>query len=133
MASGYWRQPKGLFTCGTNGTSCEGIAGTNWHIVAQAEVLKIAKRPPSRREAINLAKHFRKHGAHYFRFLHTPSVEPTNNAMERRFRFVVIGREITQALAVRRDDPGVNASGQYLPSVSNAASQPIVNGTLPIR
>lgn len=63
---------------------------------AQAEVLKVAKRPPSRREAMNIAKRFRKHGEHYFRFLHTPGVEPTNNAMEQRFRFVVIDRKITQ-------------------------------------
>ena len=59
-------------------------------------MLKVAKRPPSRREAQNIAKRFRKHSAHYFRFLDTPGVEPTNNAMEQRFRFVVIDRKITQ-------------------------------------
>jgi transposase len=63
---------------------------------ARREVLKVAKRPPRRREAQNIAKRFRKHGAHYFRFLDTPGVEPTNNAMEQRFRFVVIDRKITQ-------------------------------------
>jgi transposase len=63
---------------------------------ARREVLKVAKRPPSRREAQNIAKRFRKHGEHYFRFLDTPGVEPTNNAMEQRFRFVVIDRKITQ-------------------------------------
>lgn len=62
----------------------------------QREVLKVAKRPPNRREAQNIAKRFRKYGAHYFRFLNTPGVEPTNNAMEQRFRFVVIDRKITQ-------------------------------------
>lgn len=63
---------------------------------AQREVLTVAKRPPSRREALNIAKRFRKYAAHYFRFLDTPGVEPTNNAMEQRFRFVVIDRKITQ-------------------------------------
>ncbi len=63
---------------------------------AQRDVLKVAKRPPSRREAQNIAKRFCKHGTHYFRFLNTPGVEPTNNAMEQRFRFVVIDRKITQ-------------------------------------
>ena len=43
---------------------------------ARREVLKVATRPPSRREAQNIAKRFRKHGEHYFRFLDTPSVEP---------------------------------------------------------
>jgi len=62
----------------------------------QREVLTVAKRPPCRREAQNIAKRFRKYSAHYFRFLNTPGVEPTNNAMEQRFRFVVIDRKITQ-------------------------------------
>lgn len=60
------------------------------------EVLKVARRPPRRKEAQNIADRFRKHGEHYFRFLETDGVEPTNNAMEQRFRFVVIDRKITQ-------------------------------------
>ncbi len=60
------------------------------------EVLKVARRPPRRKEAQNIANRFRKHGKHYFRFLETDGVEPTNNAMEQRFRFVVIDRKITQ-------------------------------------
>lgn len=60
------------------------------------EVLKVARRPPRRKEAQNIANRFRKHGEHYFRFLETDGVEPTNNAMEQRFRFVVIDRKITQ-------------------------------------
>lgn len=63
---------------------------------AQQEVLKVAKRPPCSNKAQNIAKRFRKYSAHYFRFLDTPGVEPTNNAMEQRFRFVVIDRKITQ-------------------------------------
>jgi len=63
---------------------------------AKRGVLKVVKRPPQRGEARNIAERFRKHGAHYFRFLTIPGVEPTNNAMEQRFRFVVIDRRITQ-------------------------------------
>ena len=62
----------------------------------QREVLKVARRPPQRNEAQNIADRFRKHREHYFRFLETDGVEPTNNAMEQRFRFVVIDRKITQ-------------------------------------
>jgi transposase len=63
---------------------------------AKRDVLKVARRPPWRSEARNIAERFRQHADHYFRFLETPGVEPTNNAMEQRFRFVVIDRRITQ-------------------------------------
>jgi transposase len=63
---------------------------------AQRAVLKVARRPPCRSEAENIAQRFRRHAEHYFRFLETPGVEPTNNAIEQRFRFVVIDRKITQ-------------------------------------
>lgn len=63
---------------------------------AERDVLDVVRRAPSRREAKNIAKRFRKHSKHYFRFLHTDGIEPTNNAMEQRFRFVVIDRKITQ-------------------------------------
>ena len=56
----------------------------------KCEVFKLARRPPRRGEALNIASRFRKHGEHYFRFLETEGVEPTNNAMEQRFRFVVV-------------------------------------------
>ena len=59
-------------------------------------VLHVARRPPWRSEAQNIAARFRQHADHYFRFLDTPGVEPTNNAMEQRFRYVVIDRKITQ-------------------------------------
>jgi transposase len=59
-------------------------------------VLTVARRPPRRSEAHNIAERFRQHAEHYFRFLKTPGLEPTNNAMEQRFRFVVIDRRITQ-------------------------------------
>lgn len=63
---------------------------------AKRAVLKVARRPPCRSEAQNIAQRFRRHAEHYFRFLETPGVEPTNNAIEQRFRFVVIDRKITQ-------------------------------------
>jgi transposase len=63
---------------------------------AERSVLEVARHPPRRSEAENIAERFRKHREHYFRFLTTPGVEPTNNAMEQRFRFVVIDRRITQ-------------------------------------
>jgi hypothetical protein len=63
---------------------------------AKRGVLKVARRPPRRSEAQNIAKRFRQHAEHYFRFLETPGFEPTNNAMEQRFRFVVIDPKITQ-------------------------------------
>jgi transposase len=63
---------------------------------AKRGVLKAVRRPPPRSEAQNITQRFREHAEHYFRFLETPGVEPTNNAMERRFRFVVIDRKITQ-------------------------------------
>jgi len=63
---------------------------------AKRAVLKVARRPPARSEAQNISERFRQHREHYFRFLATPGVEPTNNAMEQRFRFVVIDRKITQ-------------------------------------
>ena len=63
---------------------------------AKRDVSSVVRRPPSRSEAQNIAKRFRDHAEHYFRFLGTQGVEPTNNAMEQRFRFVVIDRKITQ-------------------------------------
>jgi len=55
-----------------------------------------AKRAPSRIEAQNIQERFREHGAYYFTFLAVPGIEPTNNAMEQRMRFVAIDRKITQ-------------------------------------
>ena len=63
---------------------------------ARQTVLKIGQCAPARREARNLAKRFRNHGAAYFQFITTPGVEPTNNLAEQAIRFVVIDRRITQ-------------------------------------
>lgn len=63
---------------------------------ARRAVLKVGRRAPGRREAQNLAKRFRQHGAAYFQFITTPGIEPTNNLAEQAIRFVVIDRRITQ-------------------------------------
>lgn len=63
---------------------------------ARQAVLKTARRPPCRTEAQNIAKRFREHGRYYFTFLEIPGVEPTNNAMERGFRQLIIDRKVTQ-------------------------------------
>lgn len=77
----------------------DDMPAKRWKRAAEAaklQVLKVLRRPPSRAEVRNIANRFHKHGEHYFRFLESEGVEPTNNAMEQRFRFVVIDRKITQ-------------------------------------
>jgi transposase len=63
---------------------------------ARRAVLEAVRRPPPRSEAQNVAQRFRTHGDQYFTFLELPDVEPTNNAMEQRFRFVAQDRKLTQ-------------------------------------
>jgi transposase len=59
--------------------------------------LKAVRRPPCRSEAQTLADRFRARQAdHYFRFLITPGIEPTNNQTEQALRHIVIDRLITQ-------------------------------------
>ena len=59
--------------------------------------LKTARRPQSYSQAETLAKRFRGLAAnHYFTFLTTPGVEPTNNLTEQAIRHVVIDRRVTQ-------------------------------------
>jgi hypothetical protein len=70
---------------------------------ARREFLKAVRRAPQRNEAQNIAQRFRDHEAYYFTFLDRAGVEPTNNAMEQRFRFVVLDRKITQGT---RGEPG---------------------------
>jgi transposase len=63
---------------------------------ARRAVLEAARRPPPRSETQNVAERFRAHADQYFTFLELPAVEPTNNAMEQRFRFVAQDRKLTQ-------------------------------------
>ena len=59
--------------------------------------LKTIRRPPDDKTANALAKRFRgKKAKHYFTFLTTPNVPPTNNLTEQAIRHVVIDRRITQ-------------------------------------
>jgi transposase len=63
---------------------------------ARRELLAVARREPTRKEAQNIAKRFRDHGDAYFTFLDRPGIEPTNNGPERQIRFLAIDRKITQ-------------------------------------
>jgi transposase len=63
---------------------------------ARDRVLRVGLTAPPTQHGQNMAKRFRKHGAAYFTFVTTPSVEPTNNLAEQAIRFVVIDRHITQ-------------------------------------
>jgi transposase len=63
---------------------------------AQQAVLARARRAPCRSEAQAIAQRFRNHGPYYFTFLAVPGVEPTNNSMEQRMRFVAMDRKVTQ-------------------------------------
>jgi len=63
---------------------------------ARRDILAVARRPPPRREAQNMARRFREHGEAYFRFITTPGLDPTNNLAEQAIRFVVIDRKVTQ-------------------------------------
>ena len=63
----------------------------------RAAFLKQVRHPPSISEATNLAASFKGRLAnHYFTFLTTPGVEPTNNLTEQSIRHIVIDRRITQ-------------------------------------
>ena len=63
---------------------------------ARQAILYRLRYAPQRTEAQNIAERFRKHRDEYFLFLDVAGIEPTNNAMERQFRQVVIDRKITQ-------------------------------------
>lgn len=63
---------------------------------AEQAVIRRARRAPMRTDTQNIAQRFRDHSVYYFIFLHMPGVEPTNNAMEQRMRFLAIDRKITQ-------------------------------------
>ncbi|MBX3432383.1 MAG: transposase [Pirellulales bacterium] len=88
----------------------EAMSATSWQRAAEKArraVLEAVRRPPPRSEAQNVAQRFRAHGDQYFTFLQWPGVEPTNNAMEQRFRFVAQDRKLTQGT---RGDAGQRQS-----------------------
>lgn len=63
---------------------------------ARKEILHTVRRAPCRTEALNIAQRFRDHGQYYFTFLDRSGVEPTNNAIERQFRFLIVDRKVSQ-------------------------------------
>jgi hypothetical protein len=67
------------------------LAAARETILAQA-----TNRVPASREARNMARRFRTHGAAFFEFITTPGVDPTNNLAEQAIRFVVLDRKVTQ-------------------------------------
>jgi transposase len=83
----------------------EQMPKEKWERAAQRAakaVLKRARRAPPRTEAQNIAQRFRDYPTSYFTFLKLPGVEPTNNSMEQRMRFVAIDRKITQGTRSER-------------------------------
>ena len=75
---------------------------------------------PTTRNAENMAKRFRKHGAAFFTFITTPGVEPTNNRAEQAIRFVVIDRHITQGT---RSETGRRWSERIWTTIATCAGQ----------
>jgi len=72
---------------------------TRWQrdvATARREILLAVRRAPRRVEAQNIAQRFHDHGPYYFTFLERPGVEPTNNGIERQFRFLIVDRKVTQ-------------------------------------
>jgi transposase len=59
-------------------------------------ILALVARAPTRSEAQNIRKRFRKYKREYFTFIESPHIAPTNNFTERTLRFVVIDRKLTQ-------------------------------------
>jgi transposase len=78
------------------------------------------ERVPATRQAQNMAKRFREHGAAYFTFVTTPGVEPTNNLAEQAIRFVVIDRHVTQGT---RSDQGCRWSERIWTVIATCAQQ----------
>jgi len=71
----------------------------------EEDFLQQVRRPPDHKLARKLARRFRDERAeHYFRFVASPEVEPTNNATERALRAVVLDRRVTQGT---RGDAGM--------------------------
>jgi transposase len=90
------REIKGLFRVWHRRDELSAERWTREAEKARQAVLHCLRYVPQRTEAQNVADRFRKHRNEYFLFLEVKGVEPTNNAMERQFRQIVIDRKITQ-------------------------------------
>jgi transposase len=75
---------------------------------------------PSRREAENMAKRFRKNGEAYFTFITTPEIDPTNNCAEQAIRFIIYYRMISQGV---RSEKGCIACERFFTIVATCALQ----------
>ncbi|MDR2140914.1 MAG: transposase [Deltaproteobacteria bacterium] len=60
------------------------------------ELSKVAKNPPKHKKCKNIATKFEEHGDYYKTFVFYPDIGPTNNAVERALRSIVIDRYITR-------------------------------------
>jgi transposase len=89
--------------CHMSYTSLEKFFGDVLHLdISRGKLAKVVRKGSAALGAcytelqVALPKRFRNYGEYYFTFLKTPGVEPTNNAMERGFRHLVIDRKVTQ-------------------------------------
>jgi hypothetical protein len=84
----------------------EALAGKTW--IEQMNrhkegILKTSQRGiPENKDAQNMAKRLKEHGAQYFVFI-TEDIPPTNNPGEQVIRMLVIDRKVTQGT---RSDAG---------------------------
>ncbi len=69
---------------------------------ARDDMLVAGLDAPEHKPAQNMARRFRRNGESYFRFITTPSLEPTNNLAEQAIRFVVLDRHVTQGTRSER-------------------------------
>ena len=69
---------------------------------ARDDMLVAGLDAPEHKPAQNMARRFRQNGESYFRFITTPSLEPTNNLAEQAIRFVVLDRHVTQGTRSER-------------------------------
>ena len=88
----------------------------------QKTFLRWVRQPPDHKLAKKLARRFRDddRAAHYFRFVASPEVEPTNNATEREIRHVVIDRKVTQGT---RGDAGMRWSERAWTALATCRKQ----------
>lgn len=91
---------------------------------AQHRVLQVAKRPPCRSEAQNIARRFRKHSAHYFRFLATPGVEPRTMPWSNGSGSWSSTAKSPKARVARTAAAGASGFGRCWPPVLSKAVRP---------
>lgn len=112
---------KGLFEVIHRRDELSAVAFERQLKAARDVVLNAGMRDvPTTRQAENMARRFRKHGAAFFTFITTPGVDPTNNRAEQAIRFVVIDRHITQGT---RSETGRRWSERIWTTIATCAGQ----------